>query len=182
MVQTIPFGHRHRYFGVLAPNSSLRTAVTALAQPQLAGEVIVPATADSSSSSAIAPPAPTTEEAAHRKAACYAWALLLARNYDQRKSPWDDQRKSPWDEVLPRVCPKCGGEMRIIAFITEAVVIRKILGHLGEPTAPPKIKSARGPPLWEMPGSEPGEAGWPGAIDPQAQPALAYEFDQRIAW
>ena len=72
--------------------------------------------------------------------------------------------------------------MRIIAFITEAVVIRKILGHLGEPTAPPAIKPARGPPLWEMPGSEPGEAGWPGAIDPQAQPAPAYEFDQRIAW
>ena len=174
MVQTIPFGHRHRYFGVLVPNSPLRTAVTALAQPQPAFEVIVPATADSSSSSAIAPPAPTTEEAAHRKAARYAWALLLARIYDQRKSPWD--------EVLPLLCPKCGGEMRIIAFITEAVVIRKILGHLAEPTAPPTIKPARGPPLWEMPGSEPGEAGWPGAIDPQAQPAPAYEFDQRIAW
>jgi hypothetical protein len=26
-----PRGHRHRYFGVLAPNSTLRTAVTTLA-------------------------------------------------------------------------------------------------------------------------------------------------------
>ncbi len=65
------------------------------------------------------------------------------------------------------MCPQCGGEMKIIAFITEAVVIREILDHLGEPTSPP---------LWEMLGVEPGE------IDPQAQPAPDYEFDQRVAW
>jgi hypothetical protein len=29
-----PRTHRHRYFGVLAPNSPLRAAVTALAAPQ----------------------------------------------------------------------------------------------------------------------------------------------------
>ncbi len=151
-----PRSHRHRYLGVLAPNSPLRSAVTALAQP--AGDVIVPAAADSSSSSAIAPPAVTTEEPAHRKAARYVWALLLARIY----------------EVLPLLCPKCGGEMRIIAFITEAVAIREILGRLGEPTSPPRLKPARGPPLWEMSGAEPGETGWPRAIDPQAQPAPDY--------
>ncbi len=33
-----------------------------------------------------------------------------------------------------------------------------------------------GPPLWEMPGTEPSES------DPQAQPAPDYEFDQRVAW
>ncbi len=64
--------------------------------------------------------------------------------------------------------------MRIIAFITEAAVIREILGHLGEPTSPPRLLPARGPPLWEMQGSEPGES------DPQAPPAPDYEFDQRI--
>jgi len=41
-------------------------------------------------------------------------------------------------EVLPLLCPKCSGDMRIIAFITEGAVIREILGHLGEPTSPPK--------------------------------------------
>jgi hypothetical protein len=66
--------------------------------------------------------------------------------------------------------------MKIIAFITEAVAIREILGHLGEPTAPPTLMPARGPPLWELAGSEPDE------IDPQAQPAPDYEFDQRVAW
>jgi len=33
-------------------------------------------------------------------------------------------------EVYPLVCPRCGGTMRIIAFITEPKVIAKILVHL----------------------------------------------------
>ncbi|MEE8079043.1 MAG: hypothetical protein V3T18_08610 [Pseudomonadales bacterium] len=32
-------------------------------------------------------------------------------------------------EVLPLLCPKSGGEMTIIAFVTEAVVDREILGY-----------------------------------------------------
>ena len=40
-------------------------------------------------------------------------------------------------DVLPLTCPKCGGAMRIIAFIDEGEAIRKILLHLGEPIAPP---------------------------------------------
>ena len=99
-------------------------------------------------------------EPLHRKAARYVWALLLARIY----------------EVLPLLCPRCGGEMRIIAFITEAAVIQAIPGHLGEPKQPPRLRPARGPPLWEMPdrGSD--------AINPQAQPMPDYEFGKRVAW
>ena len=33
-------------------------------------------------------------------------------------------------EVDPLVCPKCTGQMRVIAFIEEMDVIRKILKHL----------------------------------------------------
>lgn len=50
-------------------------------------------------------------------------------------------------EVLLVVWPKCGGELRIIAFIKEGPVIREILGHLGEPTSAPRLTLARGPPL-----------------------------------
>jgi len=145
-----PRVHRHRYYGVLAPNAPLRAAVTAMA----AG---TPAT-----TAPAAPPAnaaPPTAEPAHRRAARYAWALLLARIY----------------EVFPLRCPTCGGDMRIIAFITEAAVVRDILIPLGEPITPPTIAPARGPPLWEMP-----QAGQP-EIE-QAQPAPDYAFDQRIAW
>jgi len=147
-----PRRHRHRCYGALAPHSPLRAAVTALAQP--AENTPAPAMIGASPSDA------TPTEPAHRQAARYVWALPLARIY----------------EVLPLLCPKCGGAMKIIAFITETVVIREILGHLGEPISPPRLKPARGPPLWQMQDSGSD------AIDPQAQPASDYEFDQRIAW
>jgi hypothetical protein len=43
----------------------------------------------------------------------YLWAVLIARIY----------------EVFPLLCPKCGGQMHLIAFITEGTQIRKILNH-----------------------------------------------------
>jgi hypothetical protein len=33
-------------------------------------------------------------------------------------------------EVSPLVCPKCRGEMRIIAFITDFSVVDRIINHL----------------------------------------------------
>jgi hypothetical protein len=64
--------------------------------------------------------------------------------------------------------------MRIIAFITDGPTVRDILVHLGEPTAPPRIAPARGPPLGDLPDAAPG------TFDPQ--PAPEHEFDQRITW
>lgn len=103
-----------------------------------------------------------TDEPAHRKAARYLWALLLARIY----------------EVLPLVCLKCGGDLQIIAFINEGPVIREILGHLGEPSSAPHLAPARGPPLRALPATEQAER----ETDPQAQLAPDCEFDQRVAW
>ena len=40
----------------------------------------------------------------------------------------------------------CGGDIRLIAFITDPGPIRKILTHLGEPLEPPPVSPARGPP------------------------------------
>jgi hypothetical protein len=33
-------------------------------------------------------------------------------------------------EVDPMICPKCGGTMKIIAFITEYAVVDRIIDHL----------------------------------------------------
>ena len=83
------------------------------------------------------PPPPPLPNAAHpshapaRLPTRYLWAVLLAHIY----------------EILPLRCTLCGGEMRIIAFITEAPAVNAILGHLGEPTSPPEVARARGPPL-----------------------------------
>jgi hypothetical protein len=49
-------------------------------------------------------------------------------------------------EEFPLECPNCGGDIRLIAFITEPGPIRKILTHLGEPLEPPPLSPARGPP------------------------------------
>ncbi len=144
-----PRTHRHRYYGVLAPNAPLRTAVTALAP-------------------AAVPPAPTSansDEPRHRAAARYLWAMLLARIY----------------EAFPLACPICHAQMRIIAFINEGATLKKILEHIGESTQPPRIASARGPPLWEAAaGVEP--AGDDPLWDASTQPGPEFEFDQRIAW
>ena len=60
-----------------------------------------------------------------------AWAKLLARV----------------GEEFPLACPNCGGDVRLISFITQPETIRKILTQLGEPLVPPYVSPARGPPV-----------------------------------
>jgi hypothetical protein len=117
-----PRTHRHRYFGVLAPNSPLREVVTAMAaapaqpasaaRPQLSTQS-QPGThsvslGDGSHSPAQpglvhvgasvsepAQPPPPPKRPAH-----YLWAVLIARIY----------------EVFPLICPICGGPMHITSL------------------------------------------------------------------
>ena len=58
---------------------------------------------------------------------------------EREVTPWPalKARRRRWAELLRRVfavdvelCPRCGGEMRIIAFVTEHAVVNRILGHL----------------------------------------------------
>ena len=108
--------HRHRYFGVLAPNSPLRAEVTAMA---LAQPVTTQAEPDSTSKGApgVAPqshavqvqPEPDDPVPPKRSLAHYLWAVLIAHIY----------------EVFPLLHPMCGGQMRHIAFITDGAEVRK---------------------------------------------------------
>ncbi|WP_236786530.1 transposase [Allochromatium tepidum] len=144
-----PRRHRHRYHGVLAPNSPLRAAVTAYGREE-APSPQAPAKTVSA----------TDEEPASASPARYLWAMLPARLF----------------ESLPLVCPCCGANMRIVAFITEAAPVKQILTHIGEPPRPPPISPARGPPAWdEAPEPAPD---WNLA----AQPEPEVEFDQRVTW
>ena len=164
-----PRTHRHRYFGVLAPNSPLRAAVTALAQPAASQPATVETAQPGAGVPGVAAPGnaatPTPEpEARPKRAAHYLWAVLIARIY----------------EAFPLLCPMCGGQMRIIAFITHSAEIRHILSHIGVESAPPHITPARGPPLWEgcdapVDDGAQGEPDW----DLAAQPD---EVDQRVNW
>ncbi len=86
-------------------------------------------------------------------------------------------------EAFPLTCPQCGAEMRILAFITEAVDVRAILEHIGEPATPPRIAQARGPPEWYEDATEHAIAAEAGSAgDPYAQPAPECEYDQRVSW
>ena len=71
------------------------------------------------------------------------------RSHDTSRIAWARLRARVGEE-FPMQCPSCGGDIRLIAFITEPGPIRKILTHLGEPLEPPSVSPARGPPTdWD---------------------------------
>jgi len=127
-----PRKRRHRYHGVFAPNHNLGRAVMAPAignvgkwrdfatgRHAVGGHAAVEdATGDS------------CDKLRSHDTSRIAWAKLMARV----------------GEEFPLECPGYGGDIRLIAFITEPGPIRKILPHLGEPLEPPPVSPARGPP------------------------------------
>ena len=86
-------------------------------------------------------------------------------------------------EVLPLACPICGGQMRLIAFITDGAEVRQILEYIGVDAQAPRISPARGPPLWDDCDAPVGEGV---GVQPDwamaAQAAPDYEVDQRTNW
>ncbi len=117
---TPPRKHRHRYYGVFAPNAPLRTSVAALAR----------ADTDTDADNDTPEPAAAPATAHSRPSHVYLWAILLARIY----------------EISPLICSHCGAPVRIVAFITETAPIQRILQHIGEPHEPPPLRPPRGPP------------------------------------
>ena len=54
-------------------------------------------------------------------------------------------RRRRWAELLRlvfqvdvEVCPRCGGEARILAFVTEPAIVRRILAHLEQREVDPR--------------------------------------------
>ena len=62
------------------------------------------------------------------------------------------------------------------AHFAEAPAVNTILRHLGEPTSPPEVARARGPPVWD-PVTEPVPR-W----DDSPAPVPEFVFDQRLSW
>ena len=132
-----PRKHRHRYHGVFAPNHKLRQAVTALA----IGNIVKPHHAGAGGHAGDG----------HGTGGC------CDSSHEHQKPRSHDTSRITWAKLMVRVgeefpleCPACGGDIRLIAFITEPGPIRKILTHLGEPLEPPPVSPARGPPTdWD---------------------------------
>ena len=97
----------------------------------------------------------------------YLWAVLIARIH----------------EVFPLVCPICGWQMRLIAFITDGAEVRQILEYIGVHAQAQRLSPARGPPLWDDCDAPVGEGV---GVQPDwamaAQAAPDYEVDQRTNW
>jgi hypothetical protein len=83
--------------------------------------------------------------------------------------------------LFPLLCPICGGQMRIIAFITRSAVIAQILDHIGADSELSHIAPARGSPLLEECDAQVGEGA---AVEPDwdlaAQATDGFEVDQRV--
>jgi hypothetical protein len=133
-----PRKHRHRYHGVFAPNHKLRQAVTALAignvgkqgDTATGGYAVRGHAAVEHAMGGRCEATHATQTPRSRDTSRIAWVKLMARV----------------GEKFPLECPSCGGDIRLIAFITEPGPIRKILTHLGEPLESPPLSPARGPP------------------------------------
>jgi hypothetical protein len=115
-----PRAHQLTYHGVLAPASAWR-------------DLVVPKRAPASTSPSCGPLAPNSPTApstsARSRSSRSTWAELLRRVFA--------------DDVL--TCPHCGGPRRLIAQLTDPIVVRRILGHLGLPTESPRSAPARSP-------------------------------------
>ena len=72
---------------------------------------------------------------------------------------------------------QCGGEMQIIAFITEKPAIQRILEHIGEPTEAPIITPARAPPSLDFCLDQ-----TPDFDITMAEPIPDHEMDQSLSW
>jgi len=101
--------------------------------------------------------------------------ILDVAGYKPRRIPsptWRECIKKIW-EVDPLECPKCHGEMKIISFITEKPVIKKILEHLNlwqETQRTPPNKASPDPEtkvriIKEL-DHEPFDDGWPEYEEP----------------
>jgi len=132
-----PRKHRHRYHGVFAPNHKLRPAVTALAIGNIRKQREAATGghgSDGHATEGCCDANHATQKPRSHDTSRIAWAKLMARV----------------GEEFPLECPNCGGDIRLIAFITEPGAIRKILTHLREPLKPPPVSPARGPPTdWD---------------------------------
>jgi len=76
---------------------------------------------------------------------------------DDPDKPASMSARIHWAQLIKRVfkkdleaCPHCDGRRVLIAFITDAPVVQRILAHVGLPTEPPDIASARAPPQLDL--------------------------------
>jgi hypothetical protein len=167
-----PWAHLVRYYGLFAPNAKGRDLLPAAPASPHAIRIDARLCADRAVSSlktrAVDPPAsPTTPSPEPSSPASLTPASSISSSRPTPQplagapttagSSRSHRRVLPWADLLRRVfqldvlvCGSCGGPMTVIAYLTDPVVVEKILAHLGLPTAPPRLLPARLSPQIEM--------------------------------
>jgi DNA-directed RNA polymerase subunit RPC12/RpoP len=157
-----PRRHGIHYYGVLSAHAKLRGRVVESAGPSGALALRL---REAARRMGITPISPTAigeggddgewvEPEEFPSSFPYTWAMLLARIY----------------ESLPLVCPRCGSSMRIIAFITRASDVKRILDSIGEASEPPPISPSRAPPEEAF------------EFHQETSREEEFDFDQRTEW
>ena len=111
-----PGSNLTRYHGVFAPNSAFRRAVVPDARKHRRGQGKAASCRDDGAKPQKSGPVDDSDP----PIAPLTWAQRLKRVFE-------------FDITL---CPHCGGRLRVIADVTDPVVIRKILDHIHQ-RAPP---------------------------------------------
>ena len=129
-----PRAHLLTYHGILAPAAEWR-------------DLVVPSPRVKSSPVGSAPCAPSRPES--ERASGTAYPALTAESSRSSRRNWAELMKRVFAiDVL--VCPHCEGPRKLIALLTDGLVVRKILTHLGLSTEPPALAPARAPPEPEL--------------------------------
>ena len=88
-----------------------------------------------------------------RKASLAAAPLRIVEEEPRRvpSKGWAEMIRKVY-EVDPMICPKCGGRMKVVAFLTEPAVVDRIINHLKlafVAERPPPSQAALPVLLWE---------------------------------
>ena len=113
-----PRRHLVRFHGVFGPNSSWRAAVVPWPEVSVPLEV------------------PESRNAAGWRRERQGGAAT--------RLPWAELFKRVWRTDVLR-CERCGGQMKVLAFVTERPAIRKMLDHLGLPFTGPRSPGPAAP-------------------------------------
>jgi hypothetical protein len=89
----------------------------------------------------------------------------------------DDRERLVADELLPSLCPECGGRNWLIALVTEVEPVRRIRDNIAQPASPLPISPARSLAVgdtfrWDQTSAHDSEP---------AEPAPDFEYDQTVS-
>lgn len=131
---SVPPPRRHTvvYSGVLSSHAKWRSRIVPAPAPAPEQVPVPLSTAPAPGTTTASVPA-AAEASSRPRCRRRSRAELLARSFG----------------IDAELCAHCGGNLRLQAVVQDPASIRRILRHRGEPTEPPPLSPARGPPYWK---------------------------------